>query len=83
MRSKTVIEAHIDELKDSDWLYYEDGDDIVFVSDDEEIVEAAKRWKMSPEAVKAIKESMDRFIEYMVDMLHQDLQDIWEEVEDA
>jgi hypothetical protein len=81
MKSKTVVEAHVDELKNNDWLYYKDGDEIVFVSDEKEIAEAAKRWKMSPEAVKAIKESMDGFVEYLVDLMHQDFEDMWDEID--
>ncbi len=84
MKQKIVIETRIEDLKDYDWLFYEtDNEDIECINDDKSINKAAELWKMTPEAVKAIRMAFDYFAETLVDTLIEDLQDIWEVANDA
>ena len=78
MRNKTVTDMHIDELLDYDWLSYEDkdGEEIVIRSEEDE-KEAAKVWKTSPLAVKAMRQALDLMTMVFVDEIKNDLQDIW------
>jgi len=73
MRTRTVIETNIEELLNINWLWNDDES----VCDDETIAAAAKAWKMTPEAVKAIKDAFEFFTENLVEQLSADLRDIW------
>jgi hypothetical protein len=79
MKNKTVTDMHVDELMDYDWLSYEDkdGEEVVIRTDDEER-EAAKLWKVSPLAVKAMRHTLNVMTVLFVDHIKEDLQDIWE-----
>lgn len=83
MKTKQVIETRIEELVDYHWLSFsrDDEDDIIFVENDETIQEAAKLWKMSPEAVKAMDDALSYLVETLIEELKKDLEDIWEKVE--
>jgi S-methylmethionine-dependent homocysteine/selenocysteine methylase len=78
MKEKIVIETKISELKDYDWLSYTlpDGDTQI-INNDETIAAAAKAWKMTPEAVGAIKEALEVMAITIIESLEEDLRDIW------
>jgi hypothetical protein len=79
MKNKMVTDMHVDELLDYDWLSYEDGDgEEVVIRTDEEEQEAAKLWKVSPLAVKAMRHTLSVMTTLFVDHIREDLQNIWD-----
>jgi hypothetical protein len=81
MKQEIVIRTHIEDALSNYWLFMQsdNAQDIEPVHDEESIAKAAKAWKMTPEAVKAIKDSLDYLAETLVDYLKEDLQDLWKE----
>jgi len=81
MKEEKVITTHLDEIKDYDWLSYSTGgDDISFVADAKTAAEAAKLWKMTPEAVAAIKEALAFMSETIIERVAEDLKDLFEAI---
>jgi hypothetical protein len=79
MKNKITAITKIEELKDRCWLYYEDEKgEPVFIAEDEDIAEAAKRWNISTEAVKGMKQSLDNVVQCIVDTVVDDLRDVWQ-----
>jgi hypothetical protein len=79
MKNKMAVETKLEELKDRYWLYYEKEDGTPkFIINDEDAKVAAELWHISPEAVKALSESIDNAIGYVVDIAVEDLKDVWE-----
>ncbi len=78
MKEKTVFETAIGKLKHYAWLSYDlpDGD-MQNIEDDEAIAVAAKIWKMSPEAVGAIRQALNFMAESIIEAVEEDLRDIW------
>jgi hypothetical protein len=78
MKNKMGVETKLEELRNHDWLYFTDKDDeVIFISDDETIREAAKLWKISPEAVKGLSDSLNNVVQCIVDTAIEDLRDTW------
>jgi len=76
MEEKIVIETAVGKLKNLDWLSY--GEDCTLVNDDETIAAAAKEWKMTPVAIRAIRGALDYLAESLIEAIEEDLKDIWE-----
>jgi len=78
MKEVKLVTSHIDELRDFDWLSYSpDENDVIFVNNQKSIMEAAKLWGISPQAVEAIKDALAFMAESFVDHIKEDLVDIW------
>ena len=82
MKTKVVIETRIEQAKKELFFGYESGDDWFFVDprNDKDVEEAAKNLKISKEAVVAISKSFEAMNEYLVDLLIEDLRDVWKKV---
>jgi len=75
---KKIIEFALDEIEDYEWLFYptKDEDDDEIISDDN-IQEAAKALKASPELVKAIREAFRFLASEIVVRTKEDIKDLW------
>jgi hypothetical protein len=73
-----VTVTKLEKLKNRYWLHYdiEDGEP-QFICNDDDINKAAELWKISPDAVRALADSLDNAIGYVVDMAIEDLKDVW------
>ena len=80
MKEKTVLEMHIDNIEDFNWLGFWKDDESEFANldSDEAIAEAAKLWKMTPEAVKAIDDAFGYMAETLLENIRADLKDLYE-----
>jgi hypothetical protein len=82
MKTKVVIETRIENAKDELYFGYEVKNDWIFVNprNKESVEEAAKNLNISIEAVIAIAKSFEAMNEYLVDLMAEDLQDVWKKV---
>jgi len=83
MDTRTVIDTHVEEMYDYDWLTFpiDAGGDIEFVTDSN-IKEAAEALKASPELVDAVNTAFKYFAETLIEKVSQDLKELWELVTD-
>lgn len=78
MNETTLIKTRIADLKAYNWLSYRDGDNVVVICDDvDTITEAARRWGMSREAVRALNNAFNSLASELINALSEDLQDLW------
>lgn len=80
MKTRITIDTHINDLKKWNWLGFREGDDFFFIEDDKMAEEAAKKWGVSLELVKEIKDALQLIADSVIDELEKDLKDIWEKI---
>ena len=78
MKEKTVLEMHIDDIGDFNWLGYWEGEEFIRVDDEETIAEAARLWKMTPEAVTAMNEALSYLSATILEHVRLDLKDLYD-----